>query len=228
MVSLCNTIITEENVDNITEGKLSCLIYYGRVHRFEWRMNGNLGDREILCLLLNFRGNLVDKGEISLLHEQWGKFVVYTSSENKGIRGDHCWRYLYSYFWYDSFQIRQLNSSSDSQILASKSNRLNIRYFLLCMVTYMLTEPYNPPSFLYVCIQIDFAACYGTTHARAKSKQNQSESWLYIQQTFVNWVKLRELSEICLCFIRKDLGFNNLFNNLLNTSGGISIGKWSI
>ena len=35
-------------------------------------------------------GNLVEeKGKISLLHEQWGKYEVYIPSENKRIRGDH-------------------------------------------------------------------------------------------------------------------------------------------
>ena len=55
-----------------------------------------LVDKEILCLPLNFAlayhmhaENLEDKGKISLLHEQWGKYEVYIPSENKRIRGDH-------------------------------------------------------------------------------------------------------------------------------------------
>ena len=34
-------------------------------------------------------GNLEDKGKVSLLHEQWGKYEVYIPWENKRIRGDH-------------------------------------------------------------------------------------------------------------------------------------------
>ena len=34
-------------------------------------------------------GNLEDKGKVSLLHEQWGKYDIYIPSENKRIRGDH-------------------------------------------------------------------------------------------------------------------------------------------
>ena len=39
-------------------------------------MNNVKGDKEVLCLLLNFPGKLgkyFDLGEISLLHEQWGE-----------------------------------------------------------------------------------------------------------------------------------------------------------
>ena len=52
--------------------------------------------KEIFYLPLNFpladhmhAENLEDKGWISLLHEQWGKYEVYIPSENKRIQGDH-------------------------------------------------------------------------------------------------------------------------------------------
>ena len=57
---------------------------------------GKLVDKVTLCLPLNFTlvyhmhvGNLENKGKISLLHGQWGKYKVYIPSENKRIRGDH-------------------------------------------------------------------------------------------------------------------------------------------
>ena len=57
---------------------------------------GKLVHKEIFCLPLNFplayhmhEGHLEDKGSISLLHEQWGKYEVYIPWENKRIRGDH-------------------------------------------------------------------------------------------------------------------------------------------
>ena len=43
-------------------------------------------------------GNLEDKGKISLLHEQWGKYKVYIPSENKRILGDHGTT-LHVYIW---------------------------------------------------------------------------------------------------------------------------------
>ena len=57
---------------------------------------GKLVDKEILCVPLNFQlacnmqaGNLEEKGKISLLHEQWGKYEVYTfprrTKESKAI-----------------------------------------------------------------------------------------------------------------------------------------------
>ena len=68
---------------------------------------GTLVDEETLCLPLNFplayhmqEGNLENKGKISLLHEQWGKYEVYIPSENKRIRGDHSITYFIKAFNY--------------------------------------------------------------------------------------------------------------------------------
>ena len=58
-----------------------------------------LGTRLIIIM---HAGNLEDKGKISLLHEQWGKYEVYVPSENKRIRGDLTW-----YYWYKQNIVTQ-------------------------------------------------------------------------------------------------------------------------
>ena len=50
-------------------------------------------------------GNLEDKGWISLLHEQWGKYEVYIPWENKRIRGDHGITYNNTMIASDSFVL---------------------------------------------------------------------------------------------------------------------------
>ena len=58
MLSLCNTIIAEENFENLTDGKFT--VYFGKQRislstNFPVHVNeGKLVDKEILCLPLNF------------------------------------------------------------------------------------------------------------------------------------------------------------------------------
>ena len=100
MLSLCNTMIARKTLRILTTGNLlfSWKQMISLSTNFPVHVNeGKLVDKEILCLRLNFplayhmhAGNLEDKGKISLLHEERGKYEVYLiPSQNKRIRGDH-------------------------------------------------------------------------------------------------------------------------------------------
>ena len=74
MLSLCNTMIAEENFENLTDGKFTVQSKAKDFFNFPVHVNeGKLVDKEILCLPLAYHmhaGNLEDKGKITLLREQ--------------------------------------------------------------------------------------------------------------------------------------------------------------
>ena len=83
---------------SVTEGqRVLCVLNFP--HAYDMQAGNLVENKGFLCFLISpcmlmrdiymHEGNLEDKGYISLLHEQWGKYEVYIPWENKRIRGDH-------------------------------------------------------------------------------------------------------------------------------------------